>query len=187
MAITEPCCPNSLTKFLLDVFADRSTSGLFYTTDMMVLIDIVTRQLSDLGPGEEVSKVEGGGKEMEEGEGSRLLVWNVFREVLSPFSPCPPHSLFPLSPLPLSRPLSPSCLLFPPLTSFPQTRTHYLELLYRIVNSTDYRDHKHHQKDISTCLNRIAQEETPESERDHEVIRKLWVTFPGIFEEVTDL
>lgn len=95
MAITEPCCPNSLTKFLLDVFAGRSTSGLFYTTDMMVLIDIVTRQLSDLGPGEEVSKVEGGGKEMEEGEGSRLLVWNVFREVLSPFSPCPPHSLFP--------------------------------------------------------------------------------------------
>jgi len=59
VAITEPCCPNSLTKFLLDVFADRSTSGLFYTTDMMVLIDIVTRQLSDLGPGEEVSKVEG--------------------------------------------------------------------------------------------------------------------------------
>ena len=92
---------------------------------------------------------------------------------------------------PLSCPLSPSCLLFPlpfpPLTSFPQTRTHYLELLYRIVNSTDYRDHKHRQKDISTCLNRIAQEETPESERDHEVIRKLWVTFPGIFEEVTDL
>lgn len=77
VAITEPCCPNSLTKFLLDVFANRSTSGLFYTTDMMVLIDIVTRQLSDLGPGEEVSKVEGGWKEMEEGEGSCLLVWDV--------------------------------------------------------------------------------------------------------------
>jgi len=131
---------------------------------------------------------------MEEGEGSHLLVWDVFREVLSPFSPCP---------LPLSSLLSPSLfpvlflllvfsflsppLPFPPLTSFPQTRTHYLELLYRIVNSTDYRDHKHRQKDISTCLNRIAQEETPESERDHEVIRKLWFTFPGIFEEVTDL
>ena len=54
VAISEPCCPNSLTKFLLDVFSDRSTSGMFYTTDMMVLIDIVTRQLSDLGPGEEV-------------------------------------------------------------------------------------------------------------------------------------
>lgn len=130
VAITEPCCPNSLTKFLLDVFAGRSTSGLFYTTDMMVLIDIVTRQLSDLGPGEEVSKVEGGGKEMEEGEGSRLLVWNVFREVLSPFSPCPPPSLFPLSPLPLSCPLSPSCLLFPLpspfLPSLPSPDTHPL-------------------------------------------------------------
>ena len=120
VAISEPCCPNSLTKFLLDVFSDRSTSGMFYTTDMMVLIDIVTRQLSDLGPGEE-------------------------------------------------------------------TRTHYLELLCRIVTNTDYKEHRHRCQDISSCLNRIAQEENPESERDHEVIKKLWVAFPGIFEEVTDL
>ena len=54
MAITEPCCPDSMTKFLLDVFSDRATSGLFYTTDMRVLIDIVTRQLNDLCPGMEV-------------------------------------------------------------------------------------------------------------------------------------
>ena len=58
MAITEPCCPDSMTKFLLDVFSDASTSGLFYTTDMMVLIDIVTRQLADLSQGDEV---RGGG------------------------------------------------------------------------------------------------------------------------------
>ncbi len=54
MAITEPCCPDSMTKFLLDLFSDSGTSGLFYTTDMMVLIDIVTRQLTDLCPGMEV-------------------------------------------------------------------------------------------------------------------------------------
>ena len=57
MALSEPCCPDSITKFLLDLFADKSTSGMFYTTDMMVLIDIVTRQLTDLGPGEEVGLV----------------------------------------------------------------------------------------------------------------------------------
>ena len=54
MAIAEPCCPDSMTKFLLDVFHDTSTSSMFYTTDMMVLIDIVTRQLTDLSQGDEV-------------------------------------------------------------------------------------------------------------------------------------
>ena len=55
MAIAEPSCPDSMTKFLLDVFYDTSTSSIFYTTDMMVLIDIVTRQLTDLSQGDEVS------------------------------------------------------------------------------------------------------------------------------------
>ena len=54
VAISEPCCPDSMTKFLLDVFCSKTTSGMFYTTDMMVLIDIVTRQIADLGQGEEV-------------------------------------------------------------------------------------------------------------------------------------
>lgn len=54
VAIAEPCCPDSMTKFLLDLFSDQKTSGLFYTTDMRVLIDIVTRQLTDLCPGMEV-------------------------------------------------------------------------------------------------------------------------------------
>ena len=44
-----------MTKFLLDLFADKETSGLFYTTDLMVVIDIVARQLADLGPDDEVS------------------------------------------------------------------------------------------------------------------------------------
>ncbi len=55
MAISTPCCPDSMTKFLLDLFADKETSGLFYTTDLMVVIDIVARQLADLGPDDEVS------------------------------------------------------------------------------------------------------------------------------------
>ena len=58
MAIAEPCCPDSMTKFLLDVFHDTSTSSMFYTTDMMVLIDIVTRQLTDLSQGDEVRERE---------------------------------------------------------------------------------------------------------------------------------
>ena len=59
MAIAEPCCPDSMTKFLLDVFYDSSTSTMFYTTDLMVLIDIVTRQLTDLSQGDEVGWVDG--------------------------------------------------------------------------------------------------------------------------------
>lgn len=43
-----------MTKFLLDLFSHTDTSGLFYTTDLMVLIDIVSRQLADFGPEDEV-------------------------------------------------------------------------------------------------------------------------------------
>ena len=53
VAITKPCCPDSITKFLLDLFSEKSTAGMFYTTDMRVLIDIVVRQLTDLCPGME--------------------------------------------------------------------------------------------------------------------------------------
>ena len=51
VAISKPCCPDSITKFLLDLFSEKSTAGMFYTTDMRVLIDIVVRQLTDLCPG----------------------------------------------------------------------------------------------------------------------------------------
>ena len=54
VAISESCCPDSLLKMLLDLFSDKLTAGIFYTTDFMVLIDIITRQLSDLSPGDKV-------------------------------------------------------------------------------------------------------------------------------------
>ena len=197
MAISEPCCPNSLTKFLLDVFSDASTSGMFYTTDMMVLIDIVTRQLSDLGPGEEVRS----GRDWS-GRGW-WFTFSLHFTLSPPFSfpfpllfflsfstpPLPPPSFtfFSFLSSPLSYPSSSSSSSPPAPSLSLQTRTHYLELLCRIVTNTDYKEHRHRCQDISSCLNRIAQEENPESERDHEVIKKLWVTFPGIFEEVTDL
>ena len=56
MALQQPLCPDALTKFALDVFSSKETSGMFYTTDLMVLIDIVLRQISDLCPGDEVSR-----------------------------------------------------------------------------------------------------------------------------------
>lgn len=70
-----------------------------------------------------------------------------------------------------------------------QTRTHYLELLYRIVGSTDYKEHLHRQKDLMVCLNRIANEEEQEEQgqADKELVKKIWMTYPQVFEEVTDL
>ena len=55
VSIKAPCCPDSLTKILLDIFADKETAAIFYTSDLMVLIDIITRQLHDLCPGEKVA------------------------------------------------------------------------------------------------------------------------------------
>lgn len=46
--------PDSLLKFMLDVFSSQITSQIFYTNDMMVLIDIIVRQLTDLSPGDRV-------------------------------------------------------------------------------------------------------------------------------------
>ncbi len=68
-----------------------------------------------------------------------------------------------------------------------QTRVHYLELLFRMVATTNYPDHKHRQHDIITSLNRIAQEENSEGTADYELVKKIWKTYPGIFEEITDL
>ena len=47
-------CPDSVVKFLLDIFSSRTTSDFFYTTDMMVLLEIILRQISDLSPGDQV-------------------------------------------------------------------------------------------------------------------------------------
>ncbi|XP_062923804.1 NCK-interacting protein with SH3 domain-like isoform X4 [Mobula hypostoma] len=48
----QPQPPHSVLKFLQDVFADKDTARIFYRTDMMVMIDIIVRQTSDLSPGE---------------------------------------------------------------------------------------------------------------------------------------
>ena len=56
VALQKPLCPDSLTKFALDVFSSGETATMFYTTDLMVLIDIVLRQISDLCPGDEVGR-----------------------------------------------------------------------------------------------------------------------------------
>ncbi|XP_023699036.1 NCK-interacting protein with SH3 domain isoform X2 [Paramormyrops kingsleyae] len=50
----EPPAPNAVLKFLQDVFASRDSGHIFYRTDMMVMIDIIVRQISDLSPGDKL-------------------------------------------------------------------------------------------------------------------------------------
>nr|XP_057911301.1 NCK-interacting protein with SH3 domain-like isoform X1 [Doryrhamphus excisus] len=50
----KPPAPHSVLKFLQDVFASRETADIFYRTDMMVMIDIAVRQISDLSPGDKL-------------------------------------------------------------------------------------------------------------------------------------
>lgn len=49
--------PQSVLKFLQDLFSQPETSKFFYTNDMKVLLDIITRNLTDLSSGEKVSEV----------------------------------------------------------------------------------------------------------------------------------
>uniref|UniRef100_A0A8C7N960 NCK interacting protein with SH3 domain n=1 Tax=Oncorhynchus kisutch TaxID=8019 RepID=A0A8C7N960_ONCKI len=49
-----PPAPHSVLKFLQDVFASRGSANIFYRADMMVMIDIAVRCISDLSPGEKV-------------------------------------------------------------------------------------------------------------------------------------
>ncbi|KAB5536755.1 hypothetical protein PHYPO_G00111030 [Pangasianodon hypophthalmus] len=49
-----PPAPHSVLKFLQDVFSSRNTANIFYHTDMMVMIDITVRQISDLSPGDKL-------------------------------------------------------------------------------------------------------------------------------------
>ncbi|XP_020339382.1 NCK-interacting protein with SH3 domain isoform X1 [Oncorhynchus kisutch] len=49
-----PPAPHSVLKFLQDVFASRDSSDIFYRTDMMVMIDIAVRCISDLSPGDKL-------------------------------------------------------------------------------------------------------------------------------------
>ncbi|XP_072308388.1 NCK-interacting protein with SH3 domain [Eucyclogobius newberryi] len=50
----KPPAPHSVLKFLQDVFANKETANIFYHTDMMVMIDIAVRQISDLSPGDKL-------------------------------------------------------------------------------------------------------------------------------------
>ncbi|XP_063267359.1 NCK-interacting protein with SH3 domain isoform X2 [Prinia subflava] len=50
----QPQPPHSVLKFLQDIFASKDTASIFYHTDMMVLIDILVRQLADLSPGDKL-------------------------------------------------------------------------------------------------------------------------------------
>ncbi|CAB1354096.1 unnamed protein product [Coregonus sp. 'balchen'] len=49
-----PPAPHSVLKFLQDVFASRDSADIFYHTDMMVMIDIAVRCISDLSPGDKL-------------------------------------------------------------------------------------------------------------------------------------
>jgi len=46
--------PNSVIKFLSDLYSGQQTANLLYTNDAKVLIDIIVRQLNDLSPGDQV-------------------------------------------------------------------------------------------------------------------------------------
>lgn len=48
--------PNSVLKLTTDTFSSKAAADLFYTNDIKVLIDIVTRCVTDLGPGDKVRK-----------------------------------------------------------------------------------------------------------------------------------
>ena len=53
----QPKPPNSLLKFMSDLYSSRQTSGLLYTNDAHVLIDIVLRQITDLSAHDKVTLV----------------------------------------------------------------------------------------------------------------------------------
>ncbi|XP_061075927.1 NCK-interacting protein with SH3 domain-like [Conger conger] len=49
-----PPAPHAVLKFLQDLFASEDSAQIFYHTDMMVMIDIAVRQISDLSPGDKL-------------------------------------------------------------------------------------------------------------------------------------
>ena len=48
-------CPDSVLKFLIDVFSAKETSEIFFTNDLYVLYDIILRQLVDREEKDKVS------------------------------------------------------------------------------------------------------------------------------------
>ena len=43
------------------------------------------------------------------------------------------------------------------------------------------------QTDLMNCLNRISTEEGEEGVADKELVKKIWVAYPAIFDEIMDL
>lgn len=54
-AETDCAIPNSVLKFLTEMFADKVVSSLFYYNDVRVIIDIIISQLDNLPVGDGVS------------------------------------------------------------------------------------------------------------------------------------
>ncbi|XP_075039700.1 NCK-interacting protein with SH3 domain [Mixophyes fleayi] len=50
----QPQPQHSVLKILQDLFSSSDTANIFYHTDMMVMIDIVVRQIADLSPGDKL-------------------------------------------------------------------------------------------------------------------------------------
>ncbi|XP_066473785.1 NCK-interacting protein with SH3 domain isoform X3 [Tiliqua scincoides] len=78
----QPQPPHSVLKFLQDIFASKDTANIFYHTDMMVMIDIIVRQIADLSPGEKgtLQRIM-----MEEEEGQqcqmdRVIICEIYKE-----------------------------------------------------------------------------------------------------------
>jgi Protein of unknown function (DUF2013) len=46
---------HTILKLFLDLFNNPTTAQLFYTNDTKVLLDIISRQLADLSPGDKVN------------------------------------------------------------------------------------------------------------------------------------
>ncbi|XP_065060332.1 NCK-interacting protein with SH3 domain-like [Rhopilema esculentum] len=46
--------PTSILKMMQDIFSQKETSNIFFTNDLMVLIDIILRQFTDRCPGDKV-------------------------------------------------------------------------------------------------------------------------------------
>ena len=74
---------------------------------------------------------------------------------------------------------------FVPLYIYIQLRSHYLELLRRLLGSTNYSEHKHRQEDLTSCLKRIVNEHEPESQPDQEAVRAIWQAYPGVLDDTS--
>ncbi|XP_013918280.1 PREDICTED: NCK-interacting protein with SH3 domain, partial [Thamnophis sirtalis] len=111
----QPQPPHSVLKFLQDIFACKDTASIFYHTDMMVMIDIIVRQISDLSPGEKL-------------------------------------------------------------------RMEYLSLMYAIMRTTPYLQHKHRLTDLQGTLQRIMveAEESQQCQMDKMIIQEIYKEFPEI-------